>query len=78
MVLRVGLTHATDLCLTGRMIDGKEAERIGLINRAVPIDQLEDEVNRYAEGFAKFRGTASPWGGLPNRPSAMPWALPPA
>jgi enoyl-CoA hydratase len=54
MVLRCGLTHAMDLCLTGRMIDGKEAARIGLINRAVPPDRLEDEVNRYAEGFAKF------------------------
>ncbi len=54
MILRCGLTHAMDLCLTGRMIDGKEAARIGLINRAVPADQLEDEVNRYAEGFAKF------------------------
>ena len=54
MILRCGLTNAMDLCLTGRMIDGKEAARIGLINRAVPADQLEDEVNRYAEGFAKF------------------------
>jgi enoyl-CoA hydratase len=54
MVLRIGLTNAMDLCLTGRMIDGKEAARIGLINRAVPADKLEEEVNRYAEGFARF------------------------
>ena len=54
MILRVGLTNALDLCMTGRMIDGKEAARIGLINRAVPADKLEKEVNRYAEGFAKF------------------------
>jgi enoyl-CoA hydratase len=54
MILRCGLTNALDLCMTGRMIDGKEAARIGLINRAVPADKLEAEVNRYAEGFAKF------------------------
>jgi enoyl-CoA hydratase len=54
MILRCGLTNAMDLCLTGRMIDGKEAARIGLINRAVPADQLEAEVNRYAEGFSRF------------------------
>jgi enoyl-CoA hydratase len=54
MILRCGLTNALDLCLTGRMIDGKEAARIGLINRAVPADKLEEEVNRYAEGMARF------------------------
>ena len=54
MILRCGLTNALDLCLTGRMLDGKEAARIGLINRAVPADKLEEEVNRYAEGFARF------------------------
>ncbi len=54
MILRCGLTNALDLCLTGRMIDGSEAARIGLINRAVPADKLEKEVNRYAEGFSKF------------------------
>jgi enoyl-CoA hydratase len=54
MILRCGLSNALDLCLTGRMMDGKEALRMGLINRAVPADKLEEEVNRYAEGFAKF------------------------
>jgi enoyl-CoA hydratase len=54
MILRVGLTNALDMCLTGRMMDGKEAARIGLINRAVPEDKLEETVNNYAEGFSKF------------------------
>ena len=42
------------------MIDGKEAARIGLINRAVPADQLEDEVNRLAEGLSRSVGAAFP------------------
>jgi enoyl-CoA hydratase len=54
MILRVGLTNALDMCLTGRMMDGKEAARIGLINRAVPVEKLEETVNNYAEGFSKF------------------------
>ena len=54
MILRVGLTNALDMCLTGRMMDGKEAARIGLINRAVPAEKLEETVNNYAEGFSKF------------------------
>jgi len=53
-VLRCGLTHALDLCITGRMIDGKEAARIGLINWAVPADKLEENVNNLAEGLSKY------------------------
>lgn len=54
MVLRCGLTRALDLCLTGRMVDGKEACSIGMINRAVPADRLEAEVDEFAEGLAKY------------------------
>ena len=54
LVLRCGLTRALELCITGKMIDGKEASQIGLINRAVPADKLEAEVNELAEGLACF------------------------
>jgi enoyl-CoA hydratase len=54
LILRVGLTKALELQITGKMIDGKEAERINLINRAVPLDQLEAEVDELARGIARY------------------------
>lgn len=53
---RVGLKKTKELLLTGKYIDGKEAERIGLVMKAVPADKLEEEVNSDAEAFAKSAG----------------------
>jgi enoyl-CoA hydratase/carnithine racemase len=36
----VGPAHAADLLLTGRIVDGAEAERMGLVNRAVARDDV--------------------------------------
>ncbi|HVN98005.1 MAG TPA: enoyl-CoA hydratase/isomerase family protein [Syntrophorhabdaceae bacterium] len=54
MVLRCGLTRAMDLCLTGKMITGKQAAEYNLINRAVPKETLEQEVRDLANGLALY------------------------
>ncbi|WP_068084656.1 enoyl-CoA hydratase [Polycladidibacter stylochi] len=50
----VGKSKAMDLCLTGRMMDAKEAERSGLISRIVPADKLLDEALEAGEKIANF------------------------
>ncbi len=50
----VGPQWAKYAIATGNSIDGKTAERIGLVWKAVPRDMLEEEVNRLAETLAKI------------------------
>jgi len=40
----LGQRKAREMLLTQKIIDGKEAERIGLVNQAVPADKLEETV----------------------------------
>lgn len=51
-VYRVGLEQAKRLLLTGDLIDGAEAARIGLIGEAVPPDELDEHVERLAARVA--------------------------
>jgi enoyl-CoA hydratase len=48
----VGLKKARELLYTGDLIDADEALRIGMINRVVPDDMLEEETFRYARRAA--------------------------
>ncbi len=49
----LGFRKAKEMFLTQQIIDGKEAARIGLINRAVPADKLEEEVWNLAKTLAE-------------------------
>lgn len=41
---RVGIPTAKDLLMTGRWVDGPEADELGLVDRLVPPDDLDDAV----------------------------------
>lgn len=47
----VGLRKTLELLLTGEPISATEAERIGLINHAVPTDELDDVVNELVQNL---------------------------
>jgi len=54
LVRSVGLSKAKELVMMGRMIDGREAERVGLINKAVETEALEEEVQKWAGEFLEI------------------------
>jgi len=45
----MGVRKAKEMMLTGRYLSAEEAAQCGLINRVVPADKLEEEVNKTAE-----------------------------
>ncbi len=49
---RLGLTKAKEYALTGRPLSGAEAAGAGLINRAVPFEQLQEAVAQEAARLA--------------------------
>lgn len=49
----VGLGHANEILLTGDMIDAREAERIGLVNKVVAPETLMDEAMAMANRLLK-------------------------
>jgi enoyl-CoA hydratase/carnithine racemase len=50
----VPIRHVRWLMYTGDMIDGREAERIHLVNRAVPAERLMDEARKLARKLARM------------------------
>lgn len=53
---KVGLMKAMELSFTAQPVSGKEAERIGLVNKSVPLAELELTVNQVVE---KIKGNSA-------------------
>ena len=49
----VGLSRATEMFMTAKPVNGKEAERIGLANKCVSDDKLDDEAMAFAKKLAQ-------------------------
>ena len=49
----IGLRKTKELLFEGNYVTGKEAEEMGMINKSVPLEALEDEVNSRANRIAK-------------------------
>ena len=52
----VGLLKAKEMVFTWKTIDAREAEKIGMVNRVVPLEKLYSEVKKLADQLV--RGTA--------------------
>ena len=50
----IGAAHAWDVILTGRELDARDAERIGLVSRVFPDAELRDAALAMAEGLCGF------------------------
>ncbi len=55
----VGTAHALDLLFTGRKFDAAEAERIGIVNRVLPHQELSKHVEEYIRDMAANCSPAS-------------------
>ncbi|HLQ47548.1 MAG TPA: enoyl-CoA hydratase-related protein [Candidatus Dormibacteraeota bacterium] len=53
MPFLIGQKRTRELLMTGDLIDAREAERIGLVNRVVAADELAAEVDRLADRLAR-------------------------
>ncbi|MFC1923998.1 enoyl-CoA hydratase/isomerase family protein [Chloroflexota bacterium] len=51
LIMTIGLKRTLDMMLTGRKLSGTEAEKIGLVNKAVPADKLDEETDKLAQAI---------------------------
>lgn len=50
----IGLKKASELLFTGKIIDAAEAERIGLVNKTVPLDTFDEELTNFIQPLAEL------------------------
>ena len=51
--IKIGLLKTKELLFSGDTIDGVEAERLGMINRALPPDELDEQAMAYCQRIAQ-------------------------
>jgi enoyl-CoA hydratase len=54
LIRQVGKAKAMEMCLTGRMMDAAEAERVGLASRVVPAANLVEDAVKTADTIASM------------------------
>ncbi len=52
--VKIGMLKTKELLFTGDMIDAAEAHRIGMVNRVVPIDRLDEECLAFCQRIAQL------------------------
>jgi enoyl-CoA hydratase len=56
-IYRVGLTRAKFYALTGESVSGADAARIGLVNFAYPLEELDEKTRYWADRLAQIPPT---------------------
>lgn len=57
----IGMGHARHLILSGENVDAQEAYRVGMVNKVVPLADLHDEVEAWAQRYLDVPRPSLTW-----------------